>query len=333
VLRRAVILLIACGLTTAGAGETDPPGQAPALRVHLPREVTVQGDTLTLGRIAVCRSEDALLVAKAEKIAMGRAPLSGEALVVKRTTVLSRLASCGIDADRVRLSGAEALTVRRREQVVPADKLLAEAEALLQKAQPGPEGCLWRLVRRPEDLPIRAAKEVSLQAKLLDDTPRGHVRVRVAAVAGENVLGATELAYRVMYPHREAVAAADLPSGTVLTAANVTVRTSTSHRPQAADWSPPIGQITMRPVPAGTVLRDSMLRSAQPEVVVQRNQTVVMRIDGVGFTLRWLGLALQDGRAGEVIKVRNVDSRRVVSARVGYDGTVKPVYRGIGEQP
>ena len=79
------------------------------------------------------------------------------------------------------------------------------------------------------------------------------------------------------------------------------------------------------------MLRESMLRSAQPEVVVERNQAVVMKIDGVGFTLRWLGRALEDGRPGEVIKVRNVDSRRVVSARVAYDGTVKPVYRGIGE--
>jgi flagella basal body P-ring formation protein FlgA len=331
--RRVIILLIACGLTTAVAAGAEALADNTALRVHLPREVSVVSETLTLGHIGVCRSEDPSLAARAEQIAMGRAPLSGEALVVKRSTVLSRLASCGIDADHVRLTGAEAVTVGRREQVVSADKLLAEAEALLKKDQPGPAGCLWRLVRRPEDLPIRAAKDVSLQATLLKDSPRGHVRVRVAAVAGENVLGATELAYRVMYPHREALAAEDMPAGTVLTAENVTVRASTSYRPQATDWSPPIGQITIRPVPAGTVLRDSMLRSAQPEVVIQRNQTVVMRIDGVGFTLRWLGLALEDGRAGEVIKIRNVDSRRVVSARVAYDGTVKPVYRGIGEQP
>ncbi len=35
---------------------------------------------------------------------------------------------------------------------------------------------------------------------------------------------------------------------------------------------------------------------------------------------------MQEGRAGEYIKVRNVDSRRVISAKVNKDGTVEPVF-------
>jgi flagella basal body P-ring formation protein FlgA len=68
-----------------------------------------------------------------------------------------------------------------------------------------------------------------------------------------------------------------------------------------------------------------MLRAVKAEVLVRRNQGVLMRIEGAGFTVSGVGEAMEDGRAGDVIKVRNVDSRRVVSARVAGDGAVEPI--------
>ncbi len=319
----AVVTLLTAATTGAGDGA--------GLRVHLPRQINVRSETLTLGSIALCRSEDADLAARAERITMGRAPFSGESLTVKRSTIVSRLGSSGIDTDLVRMTGAEAVTVLRDEQIISADRIQTRAEELLQQEQPGPEGCVFQLTRRPDDMPISATEDFELVARILDNMGGDMIRVEVAAVSGQDTLGATELSYRVAYPWREAVAAADLPAGTVLTEENITVRNRSSHRPQENNWSPPVGRITTRPVSAGTVLRDNMLRSSQPETVVKRNETVVMSIDGGGFTLRWLGRALQDGRPGEIIRVRNVDSNRVVSARVAYDGTVTPVYEGTDQ--
>jgi flagellar basal body P-ring formation protein FlgA len=63
-------------------------------------------------------------------------------------------------------------------------------------------------------------------------------------------------------------------------------------------------------------------------VAVHRNENVVMRIKGDGFLLTAMGLALEDGRPGAMIKVRNVDSGRVVMAKVAADGAVEPVFEG-----
>ena len=59
--------------------------------------------------------------------------------------------------------------------------------------------------------------------------------------------------------------------------------------------------------------------------VVRRNDSVVMRITGNLFQITALGQALENGGEGDLIKVRNVDSKRVVVARVIHDGTVEPV--------
>jgi len=53
-----------------------------------------------------------------------------------------------------------------------------------------------------------------------------------------------------------------------------------------------------------------------------------MRIAGPTFVITSQGSAMQDGRTGDYIKVRNIDSKKIVTAKVMFDGTVEPVYRG-----
>jgi flagella basal body P-ring formation protein FlgA len=38
-----------------------------------------------------------------------------------------------------------------------------------------------------------------------------------------------------------------------------------------------------------------------------------------------VGKTMQDGRAGDYIKVRNADSQRIILARISEDGSVEPV--------
>ncbi|MHC5074036.1 MAG: flagella basal body P-ring formation protein FlgA [Planctomycetota bacterium] len=39
-----------------------------------------------------------------------------------------------------------------------------------------------------------------------------------------------------------------------------------------------------------------------------------------------MGTSLQKGQVGEYIRVRNIDSKRIIFAKVCEDGTVKPVF-------
>jgi flagella basal body P-ring formation protein FlgA len=69
-----------------------------------------------------------------------------------------------------------------------------------------------------------------------------------------------------------------------------------------------------------------MLAPVKSPIITKRNQKVLIRIDMPGFLITAFGKAMQDGRAGEYIKVRNVDSQRIILARINEDGTVKPVF-------
>jgi len=69
-----------------------------------------------------------------------------------------------------------------------------------------------------------------------------------------------------------------------------------------------------------------MVGQVKHEPIVKRNQNVIIRIDRLGLEVTAIGKTMQQGIAGEYIKVRNVDSQRIILAKVNEDGTVEPVF-------
>lgn len=74
-----------------------------------------------------------------------------------------------------------------------------------------------------------------------------------------------------------------------------------------------VGKLAKRPLAANTVLTPSMLSAPR---LVRRGQQVVLVAAMPGMDVRVQGIALDEGGAGDRIKVRNVSSKRVVEATV-----------------
>lgn len=68
------------------------------------------------------------------------------------------------------------------------------------------------------------------------------------------------------------------------------------------------------------------LTQLESPVLVERGQRVMMIAEQGGVEARTLGEAMKKGRKGEVIKVKNESSARIVSAIVTESGVVKMVY-------
>lgn len=106
-----------------------------------------------------------------------------------------------------------------------------------------------------------------------------------------------------------ATAARDLPRGAVLTPGDV--------RGEAAGL---VGQELLRPVAAGAALRPGLVA---PPRLVRRGMRVAVATDGAGFALSAEAEVLDDGGAGETVRVRSLSSGRVLTARIGSDGDLR----------
>lgn len=83
---------------------------------------------------------------------------------------------------------------------------------------------------------------------------------------------------------------------------------------------PVLGQQARRHLAADTVLNPRLIEAPR---LVKRGEEVTLVTGSHGFAIRSRGQALADGSAGEVIRVRSRDSRRIVEGRVLEAGVVK----------
>jgi len=298
------------------------------LQVHLPREVTIDSDAAKLGQVGIIRGEESL-VAKAGEIALCRISVPGQKIIIDKTLVLSRLACNGIAASKVTLTGAEKTSVKRQQQIIKSEEFVEPAKSFIEKHPPAVSICQFELVRMPENLIIRGMSEdVKLVPSLSTRSVRNHAKVLVSAFADGRQIGTREVTFRLKYNHRKAITLVDIPSGSAISPANVKVVNALSNHPEPVNWTAPYGLVAKRRLPANTVIRSNMAGPAKPAVLIKRNENVVIKIDKQEFYITAMGKAMQDGRAGEYIKVRVQisDIPRTIIAKVNEDGTLEPVF-------
>jgi len=305
-----------------------------ALQIYLPREVTIEDDSLKLGRVSIIRGEESL-VAKASEIMLGRFSLPGQRIVLGRSVVLSRLACNGISASQVALTGSEEITVKKQHKVIKGSEFVELAASFLKKSLSDGLVCQAKPVRMPKDLFLPMSyKDVTLSPHLIEGAVPNQAKVRVSVLAPDQVgssneIGVAIVTFRLKFKCRRVVTLTEIPAGAVIGPENVKIERIVTDYPEAANWSPPYGLIARRRLPANTVIQPNMLGSIKPVRrggAIKRNDTVVIRVEMPGLIVTALGKAMQQGYAGECIKVRNIDSQRIIVAKINEDRTVQPIF-------
>ncbi len=333
---KCIRIFISCALmfcfllcrTSAGTKTNDLQKEA-RLQVYLPREVTIKGDIISLGEVSIIQGNprQGELRAKAAKIPLGIISMVGQEIVIDRSMVLSRLACSGIPASKVMLTGAEKVTVKRQQKIIKSTEFVELASAFLKKNPPSGSVCKWEPIRIPKDLAVSEKNsDIKFSSRLVKDTAKNQAKVLISVIKDGNQIEEREVTFRLKFKSRRAVTLVDIPAGTVISSANVKIEEFVSSQPEPANWKPPYGQTTKHTLSANMVLGPNMFGPVKPEAVIERNQNVVIRIERPLLLVTAIGKAMQEGRAGEYIRVRNLNSQRIILAKVKEDGTVEPVF-------
>jgi len=296
------------------------------LRVHLPREVTVNDSRFTLGQVSIIRGPESF-VATASQIALGRISVPNQKIIIEKNVVLSRLASSGITASKVVFTGADQTTVKKQHEIIKANDFVDLANSFLKKNLSQSSVCELKPIQTPEDLVLPGASQsINLSTSLPRGSAVNKPRVRIDVFADGKRIGTRQVVFALKYNRRTAIALVDIPKGAVINPDDVNIATRTANYPEPDNWSPPYGHIATRAIDANSVIEPYMTASAKPQVLVKRNETVLVRLEIPGLLITAAATALQNGAAGDLIKVRNVDSKIIICVKVNEDGTVEPVF-------
>jgi flagellar basal body P-ring formation protein FlgA len=294
------------------------------VQIYLPREIAVSDSALKLGSVAVVRGEPAA-VEKAKGVGLGQLVLPGQKMAIDRTTVLSRLACSGIPAAQVTFTGAERVTVSRAGHTLSGMDLAQAARRFVEQSQiAGLDRA--EVVTQPRDLVLDGNQPALQLVPRLAQTglSSSGVKVHVAVCSAGTEVAGQDVLVRLRYRGHKVIATADLAKGTAISPQNVRVEEALVDQPASPSWQPPYGRVLRRAVANAAEIREDGLSDPPPTLAVKRNDLVAIRVERPGIVITATGKMLSDGRVGEIVKVRNVDSNRIILCKVMQDGSVEP---------
>jgi flagella basal body P-ring formation protein FlgA len=314
-----------CWSSTGDYAVEDGSASQAWLTINLPGEAAVESESITLGQVAVVTGQEPL-AAKAREVVLGRISLPGQKVVIDRSLILSRLACSGVPAVNPVLSGADKVIVTQAVRVIKGDSFVESALSFLADNIREQSIARWEPLRLPAEIVLsNQAQNVELSPRLISRNTNGQTITEVSVIADGKVIGTRQVIFRPKYNVRRVVTVTDVAVGATITPDNTRIEKITSDEPEPTDWAAPYGLVAVRNLAAGTVIGPGMAKTTQPPVLIERNQTVVIRIESPGLVVTAMGKAIQPGKLGECIKVRNIDSQRIILARVNENGSVEPV--------
>lgn len=312
-MRALFAMLVCCVAAPALAGQPT---------VFVRKSVAVTDPVVRLGDIARLdgfAADDAKTYAGIE---LGRAPAVGLGQFMPRAYVEARIREGGMPA-AVRLRIPRRVEIKRKARTVAGEELRQMVRAAIQKRLPHDPADVAGI-----DVPSLADLKVPDGARLrvrFDDgeTFRGPVVAELVVRDGGETMRTRRISARVDVYARVFGVAEPLRRGQRLDVADL-VELRLPHtalaRDVVLDASMIEGAMLRRTVKPGEPIREAWL---QVPPLVNRGDRVRMVAVRGALRLTARGEALGDGARGAFIRVRNLDSRKIVSGRVVAPGEIE----------
>lgn len=297
---------------------------AEPLKIYLPREVNIDDEIMLLGDITLIRGnqED---IAKASTIQLGKFSMPGQQITVTRSVILGRLTANHINTKNVLFTGAKDINVGRKEVIISPNEIIAQAEKFLKDNKSGSAIASYVITRSPQKIVLSSkAEKVKLVPRLKNSISATQTTVEVDVMLDGKKIGTDYVSYRPAYNSRRVVAITNVKAGEVISSNNIKIETVLSRYPERS-WKSPIGLVAKRNIKSGQLIYGSLLANAKPEILIKRSAFVAIKISTAALSITANGQAMENGAFGETIRVRNVDSKKVIICKVNFDGTVSPV--------
>lgn len=307
------------GLPLAGAASLNTQQAV----VRLPEKVTVIGPQISLGDVADVIGQNKAVVEKIRRVDLGRAPLAGQKLKLTQGYVKIALRRSGYSLKDVSVDGAETTEVLTQSQEFSTAGLLPELKKfVLGQMNESPENVTVKLMGEDKKIGLPAGKVGFRFRPSFSGKYEGPVLMTVEMeVSGREV---RTLPLRVLVEvYRPVVLTTKrVEKGDKFSKENVAlVREPTSKVPSGClqEIGNVLGRTAAVPLVPGTVLR---LNYITDPPVIRHGQVVSAVVRRGNVEISVAVRAIEDGKAGDTIRVENTESHAVIRGKVLDERTV-----------
>ncbi len=293
-------------------------------RIRVLEKVEINDEKILLGDIAKIEGSDSLLIQKLSAIMVGRAPLPGNSRHLDGGTIKTRLKQNGIDLAELILNIPPSIAVSRSFiEVSQAQIKRLVSEHISKKLLSGNSNASIKRIQVSESLRLpggRITYEVTAprNRQMVGQIPfavrfdvNGKLYKRVWATVTIEVLAEVVITKKPLGRHKP-ITEDDIM---VLKMDLAKVPSDVITDPEAV-----LGKRTKRAIGSNTVLRANLVEFPP---LVKRGDVVVIVAETQGIKVTALGQVKKKGARGDRIPVINLESKKVLYARVINSNTVK----------
>lgn len=312
-----IIIAAVCLLSTAAFSSN-------GTWLTLKAEALVDQDSVRLSDIATFSGTSENQVKTIGATVVARSPQPGQTRFVSTNYIRIRLKQAGVDTSSMIFKGPTDVRITRQAAAMPIQRIQRAVETAIRSRMP------WK------------NEDVTISEVTLDETiqlPTGRLTYRIVPSRNEDYLGRTILALHLFVdgePVRKVWVNATI---SVMADVVTVIRPLGKHsyiepadlsveRRSLEDLSSntvrriddALGNRTTRMIYPQTVLQSSMFASPP---LVRRGDIVKIVANSGPMIITATGMVKQQGCKGEMVRVVNTDSNRIITARVTGPGTVE----------
>ena len=296
-----------------------PVGWAATVSIVVNSDSQVRGPALTLGDIATVSGDPAARVKALRELKLGDAPDPGTTVFMTPESLEPRLAANRIDFSEISWEVPAQFKISTLSQPVSGAKIAEVANAFL--TQTAMRSTINR-VDLPADIQAPLGK-LELVPELSGGIRyNGVTTVNVAIRADGRSFLKTPVRFEIRRYQEVVVAAINLNAGDILTEQSVRLeRLDTGSMPAGylTETGKAVGLQVRYPMPPGSVLSE---RSVTRPILVRRGELVriLARIGEIEIYAN--GVSYSQGAVGDLIRVQNTTTKKILTGRVQADKTV-----------
>ncbi|MCR4288718.1 MAG: flagellar basal body P-ring formation chaperone FlgA [Candidatus Scalindua sp.] len=299
------------------------------IEISLRDKVILEDDEITIKDISTVTGDDADLVNKIKGIAIGNAPGANSERRINLSFIRMRLVSANVDVSDVTFTGAESSLVSVESTKIKGLEIAQRAKEYLLDFLPMDEReTTVELGRVPADqwVPKRRDK-IDFYITLIDTSKdRGKIELVVSASSDDKRFFKVPVYFNVRVFEYVVIAKRKMGRKQQLTRENLFIArrdTTRMHGMAFSSIDDLKGMTTIASVQANTILTDYIVET--PPTITQ-GSIVKLIIKRSGFKIVTKGLTQQAGYKGEVIKVKNINSKKMLYGKIINSDSVHVVY-------
>ncbi len=295
--------------------------------------VVVKHSRVTVADVATAKSSRLPLPANIAQLDLAEVTPANPRVQISKDQIAYRIRMASLDQSRFRVEGAAEVVVTLEPTTVTDDEIITAAQrAVLRRLPCKPDDVSFQLTRPSQGpVPVYAERpDISLEADLRSPTvPVGKVFVDVHIVVRGERHCSIPVSLDVKGYQAVAVCSRRIDGGETLRDSDFSVdrrplQTGTNFLSADASLA---GKRVKHVLQPGHILSMHDVESTEETPLLVKRQERVKLIARVGPLLaQTVGEALQDGRDGQRVRVRNIDSKTVVVGRVTGRSIVEVEY-------